>query len=340
MSVRHWFAVVIASVMVVVTAGCGDDTDSGADLSADTGLGSHKVTEVATRGTVTPDDTINGPGSGQPDEAISDDDVVGGVEAKIGQYPWTVALVIDGDSDNFCGGVLLSPTLVLTAAHCTRYQKEDADGEPVGEPVIIGPDLINVVAGRLRLSDSGGQVVGVSRVEQFADYDPRSHRTDYAYLYLDGPINQKAISIPSSGATDLWELDGDVLVAGWGCQISMTKPTEACENAGNSPLESTQLQVVDGARCGSGFDSETGLCMVSQPDTTPCNGDSGGPFVAQGDDGNWYVVAVVSYGTKGCPAGQPVVGSFVKYLVDGSGKLLPHDVIACPQGNKVCGYPS
>ena len=41
---------------------------------------------------------------------------MGGVEAEEHQWPWTVALFVDGAW--FCGGSLLSSSYVLTAAHC------------------------------------------------------------------------------------------------------------------------------------------------------------------------------------------------------------------------------
>ena len=43
--------------------------------------------------------------------------IVGGVSAVEGTWPWQVAL-LDQDGDIFCGGVLITPNFVLTAAHC------------------------------------------------------------------------------------------------------------------------------------------------------------------------------------------------------------------------------
>ena len=54
---------------------------------------------------------------------------IGCTQAKLGQYPWQVALVrryIGGTIFNFylCGGTLISTGLVLTAAHCVRYGED------------------------------------------------------------------------------------------------------------------------------------------------------------------------------------------------------------------------
>ena len=42
--------------------------------------------------------------------------ITGGSPAARGQFPWQVALIINGAS--FCGGSLIIDRWVLTAAHC------------------------------------------------------------------------------------------------------------------------------------------------------------------------------------------------------------------------------
>jgi len=44
--------------------------------------------------------------------------IVGGSEASRGQFPWQVAIIIDDST--FCGGSLISPDWVMTAAHCAK----------------------------------------------------------------------------------------------------------------------------------------------------------------------------------------------------------------------------
>ena len=54
--------------------------------------------------------------------------VIGGVDAPHGAWPWQVGLYV-GDNDLlfFCGGSLVSPEWVVTAAHCINPMMEASD---------------------------------------------------------------------------------------------------------------------------------------------------------------------------------------------------------------------
>ena len=44
--------------------------------------------------------------------------IVGGVASEGGQWPWHVSLQLEGS--HLCGGSILSPSVIVTAAHCVR----------------------------------------------------------------------------------------------------------------------------------------------------------------------------------------------------------------------------
>ena len=53
--------------------------------------------------------------------------IVGGKEATPFSIPWQVGLVHTGQKSPFCGGTLISPRHVMTAAHCTESKAKHQD---------------------------------------------------------------------------------------------------------------------------------------------------------------------------------------------------------------------
>ena len=94
--------------------------------------------------------------------------IVGGQPVDISQVPWQTALVVspltnDGNAHErqFCGGSLVAPNVVITAAHCIFNQEGDA--------LQVFPEDVNVVTGRTVLSSSQGQELPVTDFFVFFD---------------------------------------------------------------------------------------------------------------------------------------------------------------------------
>ena len=323
-SYRFGSALAIMACVATLSVACGDGGEATASDPSETTIAADG--EVGTA-ELTPVDGMNADGAGTVPGGVSDDDVVGGQAIEIEEVPWTVALVHPGESDNFCGGVLIAPTRVLTAAHCTQYVKRDSQtGKPIpGTEFVYGPAYINVVAGRTDLDDDTGQEVAVTMVWQHPDYDNEFFSNDYAFLDLAEPLNQTAIAVPPNTATGLWGNNVLVDVAGWGCQLSNKASQPECE-PGGSPLMTSTFLAKDATWCREDYgsiDSTTELCLQNQSDdSTSCNGDSGGPYTVEEETTHVkYVVALVSYGKRGCPHGVPVVGALLAPILDGRGEI-------------------
>ncbi len=102
-------------------------------------------------------------------------DIVGGQPAEPGEYPWQVFLVI---GDFVCGGVLIHPQWVMTAAHCVWM-----GGEPVS------PDTVIVFLGKHDISrfEPEQQVRDVAEVVVHPSYSESSSNGDLALLRLATP---------------------------------------------------------------------------------------------------------------------------------------------------------
>ncbi|HEX9925419.1 MAG TPA: trypsin-like serine protease [Anaerolineae bacterium] len=88
--------------------------------------------------------------------------IVGGTLASPGEYPWQVALVTASQANpyngQFCGGSLIAPQWVLTAAHCV-----------VDAGSVSAPGAVDVLVGILKLSSgptngATGQRLDVAQV--------------------------------------------------------------------------------------------------------------------------------------------------------------------------------
>jgi len=200
--------------------------------------------------------------------------VVGGSAAAEGQYAFTASLQ-DGDFA-FCGGSVISPGWVLTAAHCVP------DGDATN---------LSVVVGTTDNSNGSGQRLPVADVIVHPSYDPRSMTHDAALLRLSGTTSVTPIALAGSADDDL-EADGaPVTVTGWGDQTPIAGGGLLTTNK----LRKVDLRVVGDDSCSA--DGATGVCAEALLKDS-CQGDSGGPlFGTKG--GRPVQVGIVSYGT-GC----------------------------------------
>ncbi|CAF5132470.1 unnamed protein product, partial [Rotaria sp. Silwood1] len=105
------------------------------------------------------------------------DKIVGGESAVNSSWGWAVSLQRFGS--HFCGGAIISPLHIITAANCVP-----------NSTTIIG--TANVVASIDKLSQStssSAQVRSVVNVFSHPDYDKDSNANDIAVLRLNQPFD-------------------------------------------------------------------------------------------------------------------------------------------------------
>lgn len=230
------------------------------------------------------------PADGTGAEAKASSKIIGGTESKTGDWPWMVALLKSNDSSNysahFCGGSLIAPRWVLTAAHCVV----DSYGRRM-----YSPSELNVLTGANDLSTGEGQRVGVKRIIVHPEYDSSNHSNDIALIELRTSVNTETLPI-YDGEDDLEGLDA--IAIGWG-------NTSSDGNSYPYKLRQVTLPIVSNFVCNESYQAlgtSISDCMMcagyAEGGRDTCDGDSGGPLVIS-EDSEWKLAGVTSWG-EGC----------------------------------------
>lgn len=256
--------------------------------------------------------------------------IVGGVPVDIREHPHQVSL--ESDEGLRCGGAILSPRWVVTAAHCV-------DDSPPG---------LRVVAGVTRLSDADagfGQRRNVVRVVLHPGYDwgVSPMTDDVALLRLQRPLefDDRVAAIPlvspDDAAAGLTAPGVIATVSGWGALHSGGTPIDS--------LRAVDLAIVSNADATRAYGTriEADHLAAGGPargGRDACQGDSGGPLVVPDDEGTLRLAGLVSWGA-GC--GEPsapgiytrvsFVHGWLTRIMDAAGD----DAVPCEVGEWSCG---
>ncbi|MCZ4508787.1 serine protease [Streptomyces sp. ActVer] len=236
------------------------------------------------------------------------DVIIGGYPVEISESPWTVA-VSSRDrfggtrAGQFCGGVVIGRSTVLTAAHCLS-------NDVLGAPPRQVRDL-KVIAGRGDLLSAEGREIAVRDTWINPRYDSYTNAGDFAVLTLVEPLAASAV-IPMAGAGDAAYKPGPgAVVYGWGDTTGSGDYAAA--------LRAARVQVLPDALCEEAYPGSVDgtyvpasmLCAGEREGgRDACQGDSGGPLVAQG-----RLIGLVSWGSGCGRAGSPGVYTRVSEVV-------------------------
>jgi trypsin len=231
--------------------------------------------------------------------------IVGGSATTIEEWPWQAAVTENpfppasnpgnGFQRQFCGGSLVAPTIVITAAHCTF--------EVFGSSGFDDPINFASITGRTTLSNNAqGQESAWTDYHFFVDgsgnqlFNPNTMEWDVVFAELASPSPSTPIALAGADEAASWAPgDENAFATGWGTIFFMGPSSDT--------LREVQIDMLADSVCGaatsygSDFKPETMVCAgeaLGGQDT--CQGDSGGPLVVPVGGGAFRLVGDTSFG--------------------------------------------
>jgi secreted trypsin-like serine protease len=227
-------------------------------------------------------------------------------------------------STQFCGGTIVAPRKVVTAAHCLYPDYQN----PLSEKDIIvgkGNGFLNSMTGDYQLSN-------VESIAIHPNYSQGRPVDDIAVLTLVEPLtNAQPIRVALPWQKGVGRVKSDVVVSGWGVKSIIRKPDGYQDFPGRA--QQGWMKIAPRTSCDGkksymlngysifGLDNPVKktdpgkiLCAlgvasppnIKEPFVDSCLGDSGGPLV---DPKHQRLVGIVSWG-YGC--GNPIPGAYTK----------------------------
>lgn len=226
--------------------------------------------------------------------------IIGGTNTSISSAPWMVQLLFELDNDGYfyftCGGTLVAPNKVLTAAHCVT----DENGKALD---MAGHGMILANTAKLAGGpDDEGTAVTISRSYFAGSYNAAAIDNDIALLTLSKPLTGTPAQPAPYRDTTRYAPGTTATTYGWG----MTGSDPDLDQLSDTLQRVTQPLRSD-AECSENIDTALGDPGAFKPGHMICAGEGGtgdnstGKATCPGDSGSpmmvdGRIIGVTSWG--------------------------------------------
>ncbi|XP_065581286.1 ovochymase-1-like isoform X2 [Artemia franciscana] len=268
--------------------------------------------------------------------------LVGSEAVGANEYPWAVAMIYRCGDTRYgtrqycliCGGTVVSPDWILTAAHCISSRNISDVGVLLGDQNLFKVDTTQIFS-------------LISEVVIYPEFNvPTPLNHDIALVRLVKPVKFSRFIAPiclpkpsevkrrlkrqtettvTESVTTIdpeeeqprnissdWALVGKtVRVLGWG----------VIDDDGNiaDRLRSVDIKIIENNECDHffGIMTDTMMCTSGEGGKGPCGGDSGGPTMILQEDGSYVQVGILAFGAlAGCEEGYPSGQVLLSWYLD------------------------
>jgi len=288
---------------------------------------------------------------------VGSSSVVRGEDASLGEFPWAALLGTEKVVRNYdnrqkkwvnmpemeyhCGGTLINPWFVLTAAHCHQPQKKIVEVVLGESDILSDPDCpAAAFSNSNSCNNPKVQRKSVANVIIHQGYNTsnKASKNDIALVRMKTKavfnifVQPVCLPLPEYNLKNIFyepvENSASATVVGWGQSVPRGQGANPRESRITHGLQTTMLQkgeiqIHPYSKCGN-IDSSQLCANNDRNKTDSCRGDSGGGLFIRSDDypGQSFLnvhvqVGVVSYGSRLCgdsPAVYTRVDNFIPWI--------------------------
>jgi hypothetical protein len=220
--------------------------------------------------------------------------VVGGFQASQGEFGFMALVIYQLSASEYflCSATVVSPNVLLTAAHCVVDPNTG---------VVLNPAPYEVITGVADWTDTSlRQTSTVSQVMVAPGFDRGRLMSDAALLILSAPISAPSVQLPTSSDLSLASPGAMATMAGWGETYKGSGPAHQLGWADTVIQRDSYCEQFDFGPLV--YRPGLKLCTVNWPhdDVGVCHGDSGGPLLAATSTGQPVEVGIASYAPPDC----------------------------------------